>query len=460
VDLVRRGAFPLLPFLLFTIPGCGNNSSPGVPDASNEAAVTYSGAESGTDSGIVILPAGDASIADPCSLPGSILFTSSGRAVIAGGMANEPDLSFLKLPAGFCAHYYGTVGNTRQLRFAPGGELFVASPTTVTTGGGASGHGAIVVLPDDDRDGYADTTLTFLNQLPSTQGLMFVPGYIYFQNGTQIMVMPYQSGQRAATGTGSVAVDITVYTDTLHWPKVLDVADDGTIYVTNGGDQAEPCDTSRPFHGGILKIDGSDGGAEVARGMRNPIALRCQRGHDMCYALELALDRSGGAMHGREKLIPVRQGDDWGFSCCATTNTPYTGVVNVDGGPPGDCSETATEIEGFTIGDTPFGLDFETGRWPAPYTNAAFVSLHGHSVSWAGARIVAVTVDADSGAPVPGNDWVTGTDTGGMGDFATGWDDKTLSHGRPAPVTFSPDGRLFVGDDRNGVIFWIAPIAR
>ena len=55
----------------------------------------------------------------------------------------------------------------------------------------------------------------------------------------------------------------------------------------------------------------------------------------------------------------------------------------------------------------------------------------------------------------------TNTDGGanqGMVDFATGWDDNTRSHGRPAAVAFAPDGRLFVANDYNGIIFWIAPV--
>jgi hypothetical protein len=43
-----------------------------------------------------------------------------------------------------------------------------------------------------------------------------------------------------------------------------------------------------------------------------------------------------------------------------------------------------------------------------------------------------------------------------MTDFATGWDDGSLTHGRPAALAFSPDGRLFVANDNSGVIFWIA----
>jgi glucose/arabinose dehydrogenase len=46
-----------------------------------------------------------------------------------------------------------------------------------------------------------------------------------------------------------------------------------------------------------------------------------------------------------------------------------------------------------------------------------------------------------------------------MTNFATGWDDGTVAHGRPAAVTFSSDGRLFVANDVNGIIFWIAPMS-
>ena len=45
-----------------------------------------------------------------------------------------------------------------------------------------------------------------------------------------------------------------------------------------------------------------------------------------------------------------------------------------------------------------------------------------------------------------------------MNDFALGWDDRHNDHGRPGAVTFAADGRLFVGDDQQGAIIWIAPV--
>ncbi|HEX3855148.1 MAG TPA: hypothetical protein VHW01_29495 [Polyangiaceae bacterium] len=391
----------------------------------------------------------DASITKFCDLPGSVQFTATGTTTVSG--PNTSPLSFLHLPPGFCVHYFGNVPNARQLRFAPGGELFVASPTTGTTGGGSNGKSAIQVLPDDNGDGYADPQQTFLSGLPSTQGLLFTKGFFYYQDKTQILRVPYHSGDRAPSGAGVLVADIQVYSSDLHWPKALDQADDGTIFVGNGGDQSETCDETHPFHGGILELDGSPGGAQVAKGFRNPIAIRCEHGRNLCFAAELARDYSED-LGGREKLVPIRAGDDWGFPCCATKGKAFPESPNTD------CSTIAPEDASFLIGDTPFSFDFEHGKWPAPYTGAAFVPLHGAAGTWQGARLVMVTMDAKTGLPVPGNDLTSGMSSGGLQDFATGWDDRMLAHGRPGAVEFAADGRLFLGDDNNGEIFWIAPL--
>ncbi len=382
-----------------------------------------------------------------CDLPGSVQFTSSGVMLVSGGTGAER-LAFLELPIGFCAHYFGNVGNTRQLRFAPSGELFVASPTTATTGGGPGGQAAIIILTDDDRDGLADAPITFLGGLSSTQGIMFARDSFYYQNGTKILRRPYAAGDRRPKDPAEQVVDINVYSSPGHWPKPLDQADDGTIYVGNGGDQGESCDIAHPFHGGILKIDGTPGGLPVAKGFRNPIAIRCQRGHNLCFAVELAMDFSAD-FGGREKLVPIRDGDDWGYPCCYTKDVPAANAT--------DCSNVTPESVSFLIGDTPFGVDFEPGRWAPPYSGAAFVPVHGAYGSWAGARLVVVGVDPATGLLRAGSN-LPNVSSGAMGIFASGWDDGTHAHGRPSSVAFAADGRLFLGNDNNGDIIWIAPL--
>jgi hypothetical protein len=414
-----------------------------------------------------------------CDLPGSLRYAASGRTLVEGGR-NAPLLAWLSLPNGFCAHYFGHVGTARQIRFAPGGELFVASPATPTSGGAPPGIGAIAVLYDDNHDGYADgdtlphadgspQALTlYRSGLSSTQGILFAKGFFYWQDtvaadvspgGTAILRLPYTSGERQSKGTPEVIANIdlkglsTWAPSSVHWPKTLDMADDGTIYVGNGGDQSDPCMAGgkQPFHGGILKIGNGEplGGTIVARGFRNPISVRCQRGKNLCFAAELGLDGSEGE-GGREKVVPIRPGDDWGFPCCATTGVPLPGY----GTGTSDCSQVASESVSLEIGNTPFGIDFEPGIWSPPYKKDVFVVLHGQVGSWIGASILAIPTDS-TGMPVMTSDLGTSS----VDQFATGWDDGLLSHGRPAAISFAADGRAFIANDVTGDIFWIAPMS-
>jgi glucose/arabinose dehydrogenase len=392
-----------------------------------------------------------------CSLPGSIVWSGGAPSVVPGGPSNAPDFTWMHLPDGYCSHWFGTVPETRQLRFSPSGDLFVASPSTPASGGASGGMGAIVVLPDDNHDGVADSTLTYLGGIATTQGLLFYNGSFYYQNGTGIWSTPWAAGDRMATGSKTQVLDVTVYTSGTHWPKVLDVDDNGNIYVTNGGDEGEQCDPTvpgpeRPFHGGILKIDGTPNGTLVAKGLRNAYALRCAKGTGMCFGLELARDFAP-ELGSREKLFPVEMGDDWGFPCCATANTPYSDYTS----PAPDCSTVSAEEDSFIIDHTPFALDFEEGFWAGEWKYRAFVGMHGYFGSWVGARVVGIATDSRTGWPVNAMEADQDASTA-MLDFATGWDDGKNDHGRPAALTFAPDGRMFVGNDIDGTIVWIAPV--
>jgi glucose/arabinose dehydrogenase len=393
------------------------------------------------------------------------------------GAPITPDFAWLNIPEGFCVHEYGMVPDARQIRFAPGGELFVASPSRPTVGGGAGGYSSIVVLPDDNHDGFADSTLVFMSGLSSTQGILFTNGYLYYQNDTNIMREPYVSGQRKDNGQSQMVTNISVYSSATHWPKTLDVADDGTIFVGNGGDQGEQCQEPMPFHGGVLRLAGTSAATPVMMGMRNPIAVKCHRdGHDLCFATELSRDYSSN-LGGREKLVAIRAGDNWGYPCCATTGLPFADqcltcstpgtVPEADSSIPcmtagtcsPDCSSITPETNSFVIGETPFGFDFVDAQFPAPWDHHVILALHGVAGSWVGARVVAIPFDANTGLPFSTTDLDGGVvDGGAPSDFATGWDDGRRDHGRPADVVVSSDGRVFVANDNNGEVFWIAPV--
>ncbi|MBV9948404.1 MAG: hypothetical protein JOZ69_16250, partial [Myxococcales bacterium] len=225
------------------------------------------------------LPPVDAAMLAPgtfCSLPGSVVWMQDGPRVVGGSQA--PGIGWLTLPVGFCAHYFAKVPNARQLRFTPNGDLFVASPTSSTTGGANDGISGVVLLRDADRDGTADANVTFLQGLPAVQGLMVNGGYLYYQDRATIRRVPIQDGVDDPAGPSEVVTQMELDwpQDTLHWPKVFDVTRDGTVYVTNGSTQSETCSSQGPVWGGIFKLQANGKTTSVVRGFRNPIALRCE----------------------------------------------------------------------------------------------------------------------------------------------------------------------------------------
>jgi hypothetical protein len=372
-----------------------------------------------------------------------VQFTSTGTQIVPGGSPSWPNLSsFLHLPVGFCAHYYGKVGNARQIRFAPGGALFVASPTQLSTGGGPSGLSAYVVLPDDNLDGVADQVATFLAfSNPSTnQGMLFANGFFYYQDGTlpgtKIMRLPYQPGELTAAGTPQEVANINVYTSGLHWPKTLDMADDGTIYVGNGGDQVEATPRT-PSMAACFKSTLPPAGpirmayrSPRASGTRSTSAV--PRG--TTAASPSSSPRTTRTVKAAERSSsPSIKATTGAFPCCATQGLPYLRS------PAGtNCSRVAMDNNSFYIGDTPFGMDFEPGAWAGQWAGRVYVATHGAAGWWTGARIMAIPVDPTTGLPMPSTNATTESMSVGMIDFATGWDDGTLQWGRPAAVTFSP----------------------
>jgi glucose/arabinose dehydrogenase len=88
-------------------------------------------------------------------------------------------------------------------------------------------------------------------------------------------------------------------------------------------------------------------------------------------------------------------------------------------------------------------------RFPPSYAGQAFVALHG---SWnrskrTGYKIVQVEID-------------NGVPTGAYRDFLVGFvNDDGRVWGRPVGVAVMRDGSLLVGEDENGTLWRVAPVA-
>jgi glucose/arabinose dehydrogenase len=362
--------------------------------------------------------------------PAGALWSASAAPAVPGAVVAQ----------GFFLRRFATVVSPRSMSFAPNGDLFVTSPARGTPGGEGGGAGAIVVLSDDDRDGVAETH-TFLDGVADVHAVAVRGGFVYFTTERAVFRTPYTTGLRREMPGMRVVAHEFMIGDESRWTHGLDVREDGTLFTSlSVWGTSRECGM-RPSQGEIFRRDAS-GARRVVQGLRNPLYIRCHPSEPLCLAAELGDDR-GPTWGALEKLVALEDGmQEVGFPCCITQgrSSPYNSGF--------DCAAVTPGVATFPLTATPFGMDWERGVWPGPFHRGLFVALHGSfysSPKWAGARVVFAATDA------------TGRPVGSFMDFLLGFGPDGSPLERPADVTFSTDGRLFVADDHAGAVYWIAP---
>ena len=244
----------------------------------------------------------------------------------------------------------------------------------------------------------------------------------------------YQAGQRKAGLVEDLGLPAG-FADGGRWTHGLARSLSGALLASRG--EYGQCGGSQG--GEVSLVQGTGVLMPLATALRNPMYLRCHAAAEVCAAAELGEDNRPGA---HEKLLLLRANTHYGFPCCFGASAPVPGATE-------SCDDVTKEEGSFALSDTPFGFDWESGRWPAPFTSAMFVALHGSAYSdpvWKGARIVYARTDPATHAPV--EDWKDFL--GGFGPMGTHLD-------RPSDIVFSRDGRMFFADDASGRVFWMAP---
>ena len=378
----------------------------------------------------------------------------------------------LTVPPGFCVRSFAppsVVPEPRTLRIAPNGDVFVGSPATSTPGGAFGGLGAIVVLPDDDHDGVADTPVIFAGGVASSgsckehdadptdftcgHGIAFIDGFLYLTRWNDVRRYPYAVGDRKAKGVPQLVATLGME-DPLdfRFTHTLDRAPNGDVLVSRGRYDSSTCTAASMGEGAVFRLPVAGGVPTTAhlvgQGFRNPMYVRCHPTSGTCFANELSGDGWDG-IGGHEKLVVLSDGSNWGYPCCVDKGKP------TNGGTDELCATVATETVSFPLHDTPFGLDFNRGSFPGPYKNALFVANHGHVGSpWVGTGVVWYPVDPATSMPMPLSD-PNASPMIFVGGFGAG---AGTVNGRATDVAFSPDGRMFVIDDTSSEVWWVAPV--
>ncbi|MGZ8982577.1 MAG: PQQ-dependent sugar dehydrogenase [Methylotenera sp.] len=387
-------------------------------------------------------------------------------ALFSARIANSrPDVSSIKLPAGFKAEIYADyktkhgeyLQGARFMTFDPDGNLYLSS---------AKGD-RVVMLPDHNKDGIADEVITVADNLNAPQGLVFV--------GDKLLVANQDGVVKLEKISGAWPAKVTPFINDLpsggHTLKNIKLSPDGYLFI-NIGSSCNVCVESDPARATIMRytIEGKPAGvlatlgrhqqsAIWARGLRNSQGFAWHPQTGAMYATndgsDMRSDSKGGAINDElppEHLNKIEAGKHYGWPhCWGDSNNPKAQMEdpNFAAAPsvPGEvsfCKSTQAPEITFTSHSTPIGITFlDKTNWTADYRQDAIVALHG---SWnrkqpSGYKLVRVKFK--NNLPIA------------VEDFATGWLHGGDAWGRPVDIAVGTDHALYVSDDKAGLIYRI-----
>jgi glucose/arabinose dehydrogenase len=378
-----------------------------------------------------------------------------------GAESIEPPTNLqLKLPAGFQVSIFAKLaenyGQPRMLAIDKQGRLYAALASS----------NQVVMLPDANADGIAETPVVIASNLNSPNSLVLID---------DTMLIANQDGVVKLTRTGEKWSAPQPFISNLaighHTLKTLKLGPDNHLYI-NIGSSCNVCTEADHSRATIQRytLEGRPAGSLVtlgrhapdptwARGLRNSQGFAWHPKTGAMFATNNGSDMRSSTKNGKvndeippEHLNKIEAGKHYGWPYCwGDSNNLNTQIQDPNFVGEANFCQTATPPAiTFISHSTPIGITFlDKTNWPAEYKNDAIVALHG---SWnrqkpSGYKLVRVKFDDDKPTEVV--------------DFATGWLNTNQDTGnanvwgRPIDVIVGADGALYVSDDRAGYIYRI-----
>ncbi len=334
----------------------------------------------------------------------------------------------LKLPQGLAVSVFAkNIPGARVLAFDSRGNLWVSQITA----------GTITRL--DVVDGKVTKQTTVFKGLRKPHGLAFDP-----QDPNTLFVAEEHRVSKVTVypevGTMQKLVDIN--TGGLHVSRTLAFLPDGRVLVAIGS-TCNVCHEENEQRAKIyvMNKDGSDF-KEYARGTRNSVFLTLRPGTKEMWSTEMGRDLLGDDLPPDEINV-LKEGGNYGWPNCYGQNVhddAFDKNVYIRN-PCMEPFETPAKVD-LQAHSAPLGLAFLPSNWPAEYAGDLIVAYHG---SWnrtvpTGYKLVRIKLDKNGNAE-------------GTEDFVTGWLTKNGALGRPVDVIVGPDNKLYVSDDKAGLVY-------
>ena len=303
----------------------------------------------------------------------------------------------------------------------------------------------LTLLRDADGDGNYEGRWIYAENLNAPYGLALIDNRLYVANQDALVRFDYVPGQ---TRAASAPVTVTPLPSAInhHWTKALAADADGRfLYVgigsnSNVGERGMAVEEDRAV---VWQVDANSGlSRQFATGLRNPTALAFEPGGSQLWAVVNERDELGPDLVP-DYLTSVREGAFYGWPYA------YWGP-NVDPRVrPHDAQKVQATVRpdyALQSHSAPLGLAFAKPGGDGPFSDGAFVGMHG---SWnreepVGYKVIFVPFrnGRPSGAPV---------------DFVTGFQADGKTMGRPVGVTVDPKGAVIVADDLSNTVWRVTP---
>lgn len=307
----------------------------------------------------------------------------------------------------------------------------------------------IILYRDANKDGVAESSSVFLDNLNQPYGMLIIKDQFYVANTDGLWVYPYKEGETKIAKPGKKIVNLPAGGYNNHWTRNLIANKDQTkIYISvgSGSNVGENGMENEVRRANILEVNPDGSGEKIyGSGLRNPVGMSWNPVTGELWTVVNERDELGDELVP-DYLTSVKKGQFYGW--------PYAYFgKNEDPRRKGEKPDLVAKT---IVPDVPLGshtaslgLAFYTGnQFPEKYKNGAFIGQHG---SWNHSSLVGYQV-----AFVP---FAKGKASGAYQPFLTGFianKEKGDVYGRPVGVLQIADGSLLVADDVSGIVWRVA----
>lgn len=351
-----------------------------------------------------------------------------------------PMVKLLKVPEGWEVSVAASgLGRPRMLYNGPNGELYITRRDA----------GDVLMLKDGNQDNKFEELITVLYDFKGVHGITIKGGFMYLCNNQQLRRYPLNPD--GSLGAGQLLID-DLPNGGQHPNRTIEFGPDGMLYISVGT-LCNDCKESDKEVASILQVDPKTWKRTIyASGLRNTIGFDFHPKTGELWGADNGGDGKGNKWPPEEINHIVKNGN-YGY--------PFAyGKKEVDQSREDPAGDTKEEWVKNTLPSTlelpahmaPIAFKFfgNAANIPAAYSGDALVAWHG---SWnkrkpAGFKVQRIRFE--NGMAVGAEDFLSGFLKPGFLMFK-----RKTRFGRPAGITVTPSGVVYVSDDANGVLYAI-----